>query len=284
VSATDKGITLVLGGVGAKGAASVGVLQSIYEHKIEVKRIIASGISSIASIQFALGREPKALTKYVVRFFEVYQRKLWGLAQLEGFRERATSRALTDFSYFIRGVSFCQDNYSKISPLSWEAIQADLKEVFGDAKASDLKLPVAISVIDLTLNEELLIENEGLMESIKAGIAFPGLFSPVTIGGHDMISSTLYCELPLTRIKENWRPIVVVDVPNVREAAPPISAIEVLAEIDQMRRAAIKTKLLSKADRVLCLKEIEYLREDYGQIPRLVSLAYSNTNRLLESQ
>jgi NTE family protein len=279
----DRGVTLVLGGIGAKGAASIGVLQSFREHNINVKRIVASGISSMVGAQFALGRDPKSLTEYLVRFFDKYQQQLWGLAQLEGFRARQTSRALSNFSYFIRGVSFCRDNINKIGTMAWEAVHADLEEVFGDAKSTDLKLPLAISVIDLGLNEVVLIENEDLMESIKAGIAFPGLFPPVTVSGHDMVSSTLYCELPLTRLEEAWRPVIAVDVPNVRDADPPLSAIEILAEVDQIRRAAIKTKLLGNADRVFSLESIEHIHEDYGQIPELVSLAYSNTNRLLDS-
>jgi len=279
----DRGVTLVLGGIGAKGAASIGVLQSMYEHKIKVKRIVASGISSIVSAQFALGGEPKALTEYFVRFFDKYQQKLWGLAELEGFRARQTSRALSNFSYFIRGVSFFRDNFNKISTLSWESVQEDLKEVFGNTKSTELKLPVVISVIDLNQSEEVLLENEDLIESLKAGIAFPGLFPPVPIDGHDMISSTLYCELPLTKLKKGWRPVIAVDVPSLRDADPPMSAIEILAEIDQIRRVAIKMKLLGNADRVLNLESIKHLREDYGQIPRLVSLAYSNTNKLLNS-
>ena len=273
----------MLGGIGAKGAASIGVLQSMREHKIKVKRIVASGISSIASAHFALGGEPKSLTEYFVRFFAKYQQELWGLAQLEGFRARQTSRALSNFSYFIRGVSFFRGNFAKISTLSWESVDEDLKEVFGNAKSADLKLPVVISVIDLSLKKEVLLGNEDLVESLKAGIAFPGLFPPVSIGGHDMISSTLYCELPLTNLKKVWRPVVVVDVPNLRDADPPLSAIEILAEIDQIRRVAIKMKLLGNADRVFNLESIKHLREDYGQIPRLVSLAYSNTNKLLDS-
>jgi hypothetical protein len=87
----------------------------------------------------------------------------------------------------------------------------------------------------------------------------------------------------LTKLKTVWRPVVAVDVPNLRYADPPRSAIEILAEIDQIRRAAIKTKLLGNADRVFNLESIKPLREDYGQIPRLVSLAYSNTNELLDS-
>jgi NTE family protein len=279
----SKSFTLVLGGIGARGAASIGVLQAMREHKIKVKRIVASGISTIIAAQFALGRDPQLLTEYFVQFFAKYQQKLWGLAQLEGFRARQNNRAISDFSYFIRGVSFFRDNFNKISSLPWDSVQQDLNTVFGDVRHNDFKLPLAIAVIDLSLNREVLIENENLIESLKAAIAFPGLLPPVSIGGHEMISSTLYCELPLANLQKSWRPVLAVDIPNTRDAAAPRSAVEILAEIDQMRRLAVKTKLLENADKVFNLESIAHLREDYGQIPELVSLAYSNTNTLLES-
>jgi predicted acylesterase/phospholipase RssA len=143
---------------------------------------------------------------------------------------------------------------------------------------------LVISVIDLSLNQEVLIESENLLECLKAAIAFPGLFPPVLIAGHEMISSTLYCELPLAQLKKGWHHILAIDIPNSRDAAPPQSAVEILAEIDQMRRAAIKARLLKKANIVFSLESISHFHEDYGQIPNLVSLAYSNTNRLLEKE
>jgi NTE family protein len=166
--------------------------------------------------------------------------------------------------------------------MPWEEVEQDLNKVFGGIKSSDLQLPLYISVIDLSLNQEVLIENKDLIENLKASIAFPGLFSPVSIGGHDMISSTLYCELPLARLKKAWRPVLAIDIPNVRDAAPPLSAVEILAEIDQMRRAAIKQRLLTNVDKVFNIESISHLHEDYGQIPNLISLAYANTNRLIE--
>jgi predicted acylesterase/phospholipase RssA len=60
-------------------------------------------------------------------------------------------------------------------------LERDLYAVFGDIKYTDLKLPLSIAVIDLSLNQEVLIEDENLIEGLKAGIAFPGLFPPVAL-------------------------------------------------------------------------------------------------------
>ena len=42
----SKPITLVLGGTGVKGVANIGVLQSLHNHGIKIKKIIAAGISA----------------------------------------------------------------------------------------------------------------------------------------------------------------------------------------------------------------------------------------------
>ena len=51
-------ITLLLGGTGIKGIASIGVLQSLHYHGVKIKKIIAAGISAPISAQYALGEDP----------------------------------------------------------------------------------------------------------------------------------------------------------------------------------------------------------------------------------
>lgn len=276
----DKGITLILGGIGVKGVANIGALQSVREHKIMVKRIIASGTSSLVAAQFALGGDLDSLTNYFARFFNKNKWHLWGLEQLGGLQAHRTKR---NFSYFLRGVAFTKDNINKISALSWDSVEGYFNEVFGKKKNSDLQIPLAISCIDLNMGKEVLVQNEDLLDSLKASIAFPGLFPPVSIGGHEMVSSSLYCEWPFWGLKEAWRPFVVIDIPSVLTTDKPSSAVEILADIDRMRRAVIKDKLLHRADRIIHLESLKHRWESYDQIPKLVSIAYRNMNERLDS-
>ena len=162
-------------------------------------------------------------------------------------------------------------------------MERDLNEVFGKKKNSDLQIPLAISCIDLNAGREVLIQNEDLLDSLKASIAFPGLFPPISIGGHEMVSSSLYCEWPFWGLKEAWRPFVFIDIPSVLTNNPPSSAVEILADIDRMRRAVIKDKLLNRADRIINLESLKHHSDSYDQIPKLVSIAYRNMNERLDS-
>jgi len=275
---STKITTLILGGMGVKGVANIGALRSLREHNVGVERIVASGTSALIAAQFALGRDLESLTDYFVQFFVKNQWHLWGLAQLSGLRAYKAKRMLSNFSYFLRGVHFAKDNISRISSLSWNGLDTNLKEVFGNVKNSDLQIPLSISCIDLTMGKEVSLQKEDLFDRLKAAIAFPGLFTPVSIGNHEMVSSSLYCEWPLSELKESWRPFTVIDIPSPLSAEAPESATEILADIDRMRRAAIKEKLMQTVDQTIRLDSLKRSWDSYKQIPELISLAYENMN------
>ena len=97
-------ITLVLGGTGVKGVASIGVLQSLHNHGIKIKKIIAAGISAPISAQYALGEDPDQLTEEFTRFFVENNHELWGLEQLTGILMSRRRRRLDNFAYFLRAI------------------------------------------------------------------------------------------------------------------------------------------------------------------------------------
>ncbi|MDY6911640.1 MAG: patatin-like phospholipase family protein [Chloroflexota bacterium] len=278
-----NGITLVLGGMGIKGAASIGVLQSMHDHDVKIKRIVATGISALVGAQFSLDRDLDALTDYFVRFFTENHRYLWGLERLSGSTRHRTRRIADSVSYFLRESLYCRANLNRISVLSWDIIERDLKAFFGEVEPSDLRVPVTVSAIDLAQGREVLLDEGNFADRLKAGIAFPGLFPPVNVAGREIIGSTLYCELPIDSLSEAERPIVAVDIPRSPSNQRPASALEVVAQMDELRGVAIKRKLLTKADRVFSLDELKGFQwGNYDQVPLMISRARQGMDRLLE--
>ena len=277
-----KGITLVLGGIGIKGVANIGTLRAVREHKVKIKRIVASGISALAAAQFALGRDLELLTDQLIPFFTEHQRQLWVLDRLSGLPQSDRRRIVGSYSYFLRARLFCKDCLTRISILSWESVQSVLEEFLGISDSSDLEVPLSISAIDIGQGTEVLLDEEKLIDRLKAGIAFPGLFPPVLIGKQELVSSTLYCELPLGRLTEIDSPVVTIDIPISAPTRYPKSVIDALAQVDEIRSSAIKQRLLTKADAILSLDSLRRFQlGSYEQISELVSLAYQEMERLL---
>jgi len=280
----SKGIILVLGGLGVKGVANIGTLQALCTHQVKIEKVITSGISSLIGAQFALGKNLDLLTEYFIRFFDENERFLWGLEQLSSLTRKRNRMVVSSLSYFLRERLFCKENVKRISVLPWDLVQTDLEAFFGNNTFSEMEVPLAVSAIDINRGKEVLIEQGNLIESLKAGIAFPGLFPPVHIGDQELVSSTLYCELPLSSMVKARQHIIAVDIPSDLSAERPYSLLEIIAQMDEVRTTAIKQKLLNKADQIFRLEKLKRFQwGSYRQIPQLISLARDNMNELLDS-
>lgn len=278
----DEAITLVLGGLGIKGVSNIGTLQAIEQHGVPVKKIVASGISSIIAAQFSLGRDLDTLTELFTRFFTENHRYLWGLERLAGMSRSRTRRVRDSFQYFLRERLYCQMNFKSLSVLSWDILEKDLQIFFGRVKPSDLRIPLTVSAIDLKQGQEVLLDKGNLVKRLKASIAFPGLFSPVKIGQREYVSSTFYCELPLGCLEAADHPVVAVDIPAHYTAERPSNIIETLARVDELRSIRIKQRLLNRADLVYTLEGLRgYPWGSYRQIPRQIIQARSEMEMLL---
>jgi NTE family protein len=280
----SKPITLVLGGTGIKGVANIGVLQSLYNHGIKIKKIIAAGISTPISVQFALEDNPDILTEEFTRFFVGNYRSLWGLEQLTGLLKSPRHPIVGDFSYFLRERTYCHANFQSDSVLSWAAVEPQIARLFGDKTYADLKIPVAVSAIDLKQGKSILVEEGKLSDSIKASMAFPGILPPVSLGNMELVSSTIFCELPLENIDKKDRPVLTIDLPSALSGNNLRTLLEVIAIVDDIRCRAIKEKLLAKTDLLFRLEGMEQFRwGNYNQIPEIVTYARNETDKLLKT-
>ncbi len=249
--ASEGAITLALGGIGIRGVLNIGLLQALAEADIPIKRIVATGISAMIAAHFALGRDPAEVLPRITRFFEDNRRSMWGIEQLDGLTTGGRRAAARSMSYFLRENLFCRSNVMRTAVFSWALVEDKLTKAFGGNTPHDLKIPLAVSVMDIARGKETLLSEGPIVDLVKAGIAFPGLFPPVKIDGKKYVSSATYCDVPLLSLSEDDRPVLAVRYPKRPEAWRPRSIIEVLARVDEIRGDALTQQILSKADQVI---------------------------------
>jgi NTE family protein len=280
----SKPITLVLGGTGVKGITSIGVLQSFHNHDIKIKKIISSGISSLISAQFAMGDDPDVLTERFIHFFEGNNRSIWGLEQASGLLMSPRTHLAGNLSYYLRERSYCHANFQNNSILAWESADPMINNLFDNKSFSDLKIPLAVSAIDIKQGKCVLIQEGKLKDAMRASIAYPGIFPPVSIGKMKLVSSNKFSELPLAGITGNDSPVLAVDLPNPFYGVKPQSLLEVIAIVDDLRCREIKDKLLAKTDIIFQLKGLKQFRwGDYKQIPLIVAHARKEADKFLKN-
>ena len=250
------GITLVLGGVGVRGIANIGVLKVLRDHQVPIKKIVTTGINAIIAAHYGLGRDLDELSERFAQFFTENHRYLWGMEQLGGIPKTAVRRAAGSLNYFLRQRLFCSLNVKRVSILPREFVDERLGMVFGDLTTDDLQTPLAVCAIDLERGQEVLLQTGRLVDLVRIGVSFPGLFPPAQIDGKEYLTSVLYCELPLGALVPSDRPIVAIDLPHALNTHRPRSLLEIIARTDEVRSQAIKEQQLEKADVVIRLESV----------------------------
>jgi len=276
---SSKGITLVLGGMGIKGVANFGVLRAFREQGMPIRKIISTGLSTIAAAQFSLDIDPIPSIDNIARFFIEHERELWGLERISGLHENEEGILFGGLSYFLRARLFCRSNIRNISILSWDLVDPLLDKDFINLKESELSVPIAVSAIDLETGQEVLLEKGNIIDRLKVSLSFPGILPPVDINGRKLTNSSLYCELPLGLITDDDRPVVAIDIPNMAHQPRIKSIIDVVSYVDELRSCEMKQTMLDRADYIFTLENLNSFHwGNYILTPRLVSQAYKETN------
>ena len=146
------------------------------------------------------------------------------------------------FSYFLRERTYCQANFLNAGVLSWELIEPQIAQLFGNYSFSDLNVSLAVSVIDLKQGKNILVQTGKLNDCLKASMAFPGILPPVPVGDMELVSSTIFCDLPLDNIEKNDAPVLAVDMPIPFIGDNPRTLLEVISIVDDISSRAIKAK------------------------------------------
>lgn len=176
-----RGITLVLGGGGARGYAHIGVVRAMEQLGIPIDMV--GGTSSGATAGAAVARE-------------------WSADLMELTMTRFGRRLLDPTLPLVSIVS---------GGRMWRA----LDESFGDGVGiEDLWLPFFCISTDLTTAAPVVHRRGRLTQALRASLSLPGILPPVSIDGHLLVDGGLLDNLPIgvmRRLNGGSR-IIAVDV------------------------------------------------------------------------
>jgi len=182
----NKLTALVLGSGGARGLAHIGVIKAFEENDIPVDMVTGTSIGALVGGLYAAGKDAASMERIVQSFDKIkvarfFMPKFFGSTFMDNSR-------IVDF----------------------------IKEITGDIKIEDMKIPFAAVATDLITGEEVVFNRGWLSDAIIASIAIPTIFQPVHIGGRYLIDGGLSNPLPIsTALEMNATKIIAVNVaPN----------------------------------------------------------------------
>lgn len=194
-------IGLALGSGGAAGLAHIRMLQVFDELQIKPDRIAGTSIGAIIGALYAAGLDAAAIKKIFDRFagseLDVLTKLMQPSAKLDLgdlIDIDIANGALFDSSGFLEFLA------EQISARTFE----------------ELKIPLEVIATDYWTGETIVLKDGDLFTAIKAGMAVPGLFTPVNQGDRLLIDGGTANPLPYDRLMEGHDIVVAVDVSGSR--------------------------------------------------------------------
>ena len=224
-------VGVVLGGGGAKGAAHIGVLKYIEEMGIPVDYVAGTSIGSIIGGLYALGYTPDELTKLIgdMDWKEYIGNKIDRSMMSEEMRQRnSTMMFHVPFSH--ESLIDQDSNSTFISQLPSAYVNnSSLINLFNnlcvgyqdEMDFNELPIPFACVATDIITGEEVVLRSGSVPTAMRASMAIPGVFSPVTIGDMVLVDGGLMNNFPADVLREMGADIIIgVEVASDKDVTP----------------------------------------------------------------
>ncbi|HNK63225.1 MAG TPA: patatin-like phospholipase family protein [Anaerolineales bacterium] len=159
-------ISLALGGGGAKGNAHIGVLRRLEREGFKIRSVAGTSYGGLVGIFYAVGYSPDQIQAL---FESVDQNNLYGRAPQDG-----------------------------PSLLGLAGVRQLLEKELGDKTFKDLRIPCAVTAVDINSGTEILLSEGKLLDAVLATIALPGIFPVQRINGWDLVDGGVLNPVPVS--------------------------------------------------------------------------------------
>lgn len=193
-------VALVLGAGGARGLAHIGVIEAIEARGLRIVAIAGTSMGALVGGIHAAG-------------------------QLSAYRDWALTLTRTDV---FRLLDF---GIGRPGLFTGDRIMDELKAIVGQHRIESLPMPFTAVATDVRAQREVWLTRGSLFDAIRASMAIPLVFTPVTLGGRELVDGGLLNPVPIAAMRQALADVVIaVDVntraTNVRSPASPHPAAQ----------------------------------------------------------
>ena len=175
-------IVLALGGGGARGLAQIGVIEVLQARGLDIEAVAGTSCGALVGGAFAAGKLD-ALRDWMLR----------------------TSR-----SEMLR---LLDPGLGRPAMFTGTRLVRALREVVGEPRIEDLPIDFTAVAVDLLRQREVWLRRGDLWDALRASFAIPGIFTPLNMGGMELVDGGLLAPLPITATRlAGAHRVVAVDI------------------------------------------------------------------------
>jgi NTE family protein len=218
-------ISLALGGGGSKGFAHLGVLRCLEAQGYKIRAVAGTSAGGIVAAIYAAGYSPQEM---IEKFQQADQSQFYGRQPGDG-----------------------------PSLLGVAGLNQLLKDMLGERTFDELKIPCALTAVDLYTEKEVILKCGRVADAVLATTALPGIFPPKSWQEYYLVDGGLLDPVPvaLARSLAPGLPVVAVVLSNldpeplkIMEPLPFLPDIPLLRPITRLRVAQAFNVFLHSID------------------------------------
>ena len=212
-------VGVVLGGGGAKGASHIGVLKYIEELGIPVDYVAGTSMGSIIGGLYAMGYSPDEMTELIsnIPWNEYIGNKI-DRSMMSAESRLRNSTTLLNVPFSLGNLENPNPNATLLGSLPSAYVNnSALVNLFNDLCVgyqeemdfNHMPIPFACVATDLITGNEVVLRSGVVPQAMRASMAIPGVFSPVTIGDNVLVDGGLVNNFPADVLREMGADIVI---------------------------------------------------------------------------
>lgn len=227
-------IGLVLGGGGARGAAHIGVLKVLEELRVPIDCIAGTSMGALVGAAYAGGMSSAEIEDVVTA---IDWSETFGTA---GTRDLQPVDLKTGNLTYSNPLEFGLKNKTLLVPaglVQSQQIESLLRSIVSrfrrQASFDDLPIPFRAIATNIQSGDRVVLDRGDLSVAMRASMAVPGAFSPVTLNGQVLVDGSLVRNLPVDTAREMCADVVIASslVNTMPEASALQSAFTVLGRM-----------------------------------------------------
>lgn len=249
-----EGLTLALGGGGARGFAHVGVMEVLAEKGVKVAGIVGTSSGSIAGAGLACGFTTDQMRQRIAQFASSKLVDNPRLKNLSRGNAADECRSLSDRL----GRFFCQGRMVKSLFLDESVVGGDffkdMVEFFlPDVNIEDLVIPFTAVAADIMTGEQVIFSRGSLHEAVLASCSVPGAAPPVERDGRYLADGGVVSLVPADVARRlGAGKILAVRVDrDMTTDEPPRHALEFFIRSGEIQGDLLSRLQLEQADLVI---------------------------------
>lgn len=158
-----KKVALVLSGGSARGIAHLGVAKVLRREGFKFDLVVGTSIGSLVGAAYCLDIP---------------------MEDVERVALKTTAMDLLDITV------------SRMGLTEGNRLENIIQQVIKDRSFGDVKIPLAITAVDIETGEEVYFTSGDLIKTIKASCSLPGIFKPVELNGRSLIDGGMRQHFP----------------------------------------------------------------------------------------